>query len=55
MNFDSHNSISVCLLIEYSMIFIFNRHEPPVTGNPLKIIALTDEVVVLDKPSSIPV
>nr|XP_058964070.1 pseudouridylate synthase RPUSD2-like isoform X2 [Pocillopora verrucosa] len=32
-----------------------HRHEPPVTGNPIKIIALTDEVVVLDKPSSIPV
>lgn len=32
-----------------------HRHEPPVTGNPLKIIALTDEIVVLDKPSSIPV
>ena len=33
----------------------FFRHEPPVVGNPLEIIELTDELVVLNKPSSIPV
>ncbi|KAL9976467.1 hypothetical protein ACROYT_G013774 [Oculina patagonica] len=32
-----------------------HRHEPPVVGSPLEIIELTDEVVVLNKPSSIPV
>ncbi|KAJ7381447.1 RNA pseudouridylate synthase domain containing protein 2 [Desmophyllum pertusum] len=32
-----------------------HRHEPPVTGSPLQIIELTDEVVVLNKSSSIPV
>ncbi|XP_020610181.1 RNA pseudouridylate synthase domain-containing protein 2-like isoform X1 [Orbicella faveolata] len=32
-----------------------HRHEPPVVGNPLEIIELTDELVVLNKPSSIPV
>ena len=33
----------------------FLRHEPPVTDNPLEIIELTDDLVVLNKPSSIPV
>jgi len=32
-----------------------HRHEPPVVGNPLEIVELTDELVVLNKPSSIPV
>lgn len=32
-----------------------HRHEPPVTDNPLEIIELTDDLVVLNKPSSIPV
>jgi len=35
--------------------YLFFRHEPPVVGNPLEIIELTDELVVLNKPSSIPV
>ena len=37
------------------LVFFFFRHEPPVVGNPLEIIELTDELVVLNKPSSIPV
>ncbi|XP_068725701.1 pseudouridylate synthase RPUSD2-like [Montipora capricornis] len=32
-----------------------HRHEPPVAGNTLQIVELTDELVVLNKPSSIPV
>lgn len=32
-----------------------HRHEPPVTAQPLKIIHCDDKLVVLDKPSSIPV
>eukprot|EP01132_Coremiostelium_polycephalum_P002752 gene2752-3422_t len=32
-----------------------HRHEPPVSDQPVRIISLTDEVVVVDKPSSIPV
>ena len=32
-----------------------HRHEPPVTADPLKIIHEDDHLVVLDKPSSIPV
>ncbi|XP_075469533.1 pseudouridylate synthase RPUSD2 [Ascaphus truei] len=32
-----------------------HRHEPPVTAQPLRILADTDEMVVVDKPSSLPV
>ncbi|KAM4665108.1 pseudouridylate synthase RPUSD2 [Discoglossus pictus] len=32
-----------------------HRHEPPVTAEPLRILAETDELVVVDKPSSLPV
>lgn len=32
-----------------------HRHEPPVAGNALEIIDLTDELIVVNKPSSIPV
>ena len=31
------------------------RHEPPVAGDSLEIVELTDDLVVLNKPSSIPV
>ncbi len=32
-----------------------HRHEPPVTSGPIKIIAQSDDIVVIDKPASIPV
>ncbi|NXU89540.1 RUSD2 protein, partial [Xiphorhynchus elegans] len=32
-----------------------HRHEPPVTAQPLRILAEDEEVVVVDKPSSLPV
>ncbi|XP_068961849.1 pseudouridylate synthase RPUSD2 isoform X2 [Petaurus breviceps papuanus] len=32
-----------------------HRHEPPVTAEPIRLLAENDEVVVVDKPSSIPV
>ncbi|KAF2073862.1 hypothetical protein CYY_004822 [Polysphondylium violaceum] len=32
-----------------------HRHEPPVTDKPIKIVALNDDIVVVDKPASIPV
>ncbi|KAE8587653.1 hypothetical protein XENTR_v10022053 [Xenopus tropicalis] len=32
-----------------------HRHEPPVTAEPLRILAENDEMVVIDKPSSLPV
>ncbi|XP_030641542.1 pseudouridylate synthase RPUSD2 [Chanos chanos] len=32
-----------------------HRHEPPVSGQPLEILEINDEVVVVDKPASLPV
>ncbi|XP_012583967.1 PREDICTED: RNA pseudouridylate synthase domain-containing protein 2 isoform X2 [Condylura cristata] len=32
-----------------------HRHEPPVTAEPISVLAENEEVVVVDKPSSIPV
>lgn len=32
-----------------------HRHEPPVTAEPIRLLAENDDVVVIDKPSSIPV
>lgn len=32
-----------------------HRHEPPVTAQPIRILTEDDEVVVVDKPSSLPV
>lgn len=32
-----------------------HRHEPPVTGQPIKILEETDEMVIVNKPSSLPV
>ncbi|KAK5584217.1 hypothetical protein RB653_005825 [Dictyostelium firmibasis] len=38
-----------------TIIHTVHRHEPPITGEPLKIVSLDNNVVVVDKPSSIPV
>lgn len=32
-----------------------HRHEPPVTAEPVRLLAENEDVVVVDKPSSIPV
>ncbi|XP_059117133.1 pseudouridylate synthase RPUSD2 [Peromyscus eremicus] len=32
-----------------------HRHEPPVTAEPIRLLAENEDVVVIDKPSSIPV
>lgn len=32
---------------------IMHRHEPPVQGGPIKIIAVTEDMVVVDKPASL--
>ncbi|XP_044149631.1 RNA pseudouridylate synthase domain-containing protein 2 isoform X1 [Bufo gargarizans] len=32
-----------------------HRHEPPVTAQPLRILAESEDIVVVDKPSSLPV
>ncbi|RUO95646.1 pseudouridine synthase, partial [Jimgerdemannia flammicorona] len=31
-----------------------HRHEPPVTGHPIRIVSKEEEVVVIDKPGSVP-
>ena len=31
------------------------RHEPPVTAEPIQVISDTEDIVVVNKPSSIPV
>jgi len=33
----------------------FSRHELPVTAEPIEILADTDELLVVNKPSSIPI
>ncbi len=42
----SHNDL-ICHLV--------HRHEPPVTSRPLTIVHMDQELVVIDKPPSIPV
>jgi 23S rRNA-/tRNA-specific pseudouridylate synthase len=32
-----------------------HRHEPPVTATPIEILVSNDDIVVVNKPSSIPV
>ena len=32
-----------------------HRHEPPVTAQPLSLLHVDEELVVVDKPASIPV
>lgn len=47
-----------CLLFWQNNDFLRNtvhRHEPPVTAQPIQILVEDDEVVVVDKPSSLPV
>ncbi|KJE92563.1 RNA pseudouridylate synthase domain-containing protein 2 [Capsaspora owczarzaki ATCC 30864] len=37
------------------LVHTAHRHEPPVTAAPIRVIAETDDLVVIDKPASIPV
>jgi len=37
------------------MCVLFDRHELPVSAEPIEIIADTDELLVVNKPSSIPI
>lgn len=32
-----------------------HRHEPPVTGQPIRVISETDAMIVIDKPAGVPV
>lgn len=46
-------------LIEYDKSYIecvvFSRHEVPVTSQPITIVFMDDDIVVVNKPASIPV
>lgn len=33
----------------------YNRHEVPVTADPIEVVYMDDDLVVVDKPASIPV
>ncbi|XP_055016007.1 RNA pseudouridylate synthase domain-containing protein 2 [Boleophthalmus pectinirostris] len=49
------DDLSIVLKNNDHMRNTVHRHEPPVVGKPLKILADDGEVLVVDKPSSIPV
>lgn len=34
---------------------LIHRHEPPITSEPIKIVHQSDQLIVIDKPGSIPV
>lgn len=36
-------------------VFNFSRHEVPVTSQPIAIVHMDDDIVVVNKPASIPV
>ena len=46
---------SLLALVVFMPEFFLNRHEPPVTAETIEIISETDDMVVVNKPSSIPV
>jgi 23S rRNA-/tRNA-specific pseudouridylate synthase len=37
------------------MSVVFSRHEVPVTSQPITIVHMDDDIVVVNKPASIPV
>ena len=45
----------IIVLIAQQVILCCCSHEPPVADEPLEIVELNDDLVVLNKPSSIPV
>lgn len=46
--------LSVCVC-SYFFIYIYSRHEVPVTSQPITIVYMDDDIVVVNKPASIPV
>jgi 23S rRNA-/tRNA-specific pseudouridylate synthase len=32
-----------------------HRHEPPITADPIKLISMENDLIVIDKPGSVPV
>ena len=44
----------MCVVLTSVLSFLWPRHENPVSGTPIEIIEDTPELVVINKPSSIP-
>ncbi|XP_069805831.1 pseudouridylate synthase RPUSD2 [Dendropsophus ebraccatus] len=54
----NHNTVTELSVVLKDNDFLRNtvhRHEPPVTAQPLGILAESEDMVVVDKPSSLPV
>lgn len=47
--------VHLSLLLKRSTLTHTKRHETPVLDHPIKIIHLDDDLIVLDKPCSVPV
>ncbi|XP_073422805.1 pseudouridylate synthase RPUSD2 [Dendrobates tinctorius] len=55
LNRDTVTDLSLVLKDNDFLRNTVHRHEPPVTAQPLHILAETEDIVVVDKPSSLPV
>lgn len=44
-----------CFRSTARLIVRVHRHEPPVTSQPIHVVSISEDIVVCDKPSSIPV
>ena len=48
-------TVALVVLPKFCLSLCLCRHEPPVTSQPIRIVHEDDEVLVINKPSSIPV
>lgn len=48
---DIHTKVNNGEVVSHTL----HRHEPPVTAQPIRVIAETDEMIVIDKPAGVPV
>ncbi|KAM3918110.1 pseudouridylate synthase RPUSD2 [Leptodactylus fuscus] len=55
LNEDTVQDLSVVLKDNDFLRNTVHRHEPPVTAQPLHLLAESEDIVVVDKPSSLPV
>ncbi|XP_075386960.1 pseudouridylate synthase RPUSD2 isoform X1 [Tenrec ecaudatus] len=55
LNAEQVQDLSVVLKDNDFLRNTVHRHEPPVTSEPIRLLAENEDVVVVDKPSSIPV
>ena len=54
--FNSHvdNSCNI-VSTDFLKCTLYCRHEVPIKAQPIQIVAIDDDIVVVDKPASIPV